>query len=145
MSKRKLASQMDTLDVTDRHYDKKYQDMQNRLYDFYDEIEVVEEQITELQSRIANIKEEKISGENVYLFLHYYGTMYKEFTDAEKKRFLNTFIESIEIFKEEQQGGRLLKCINFKFPVFYDGDENVTHIRWDSETTVECVALLERK
>ena len=85
MSKRKLASQIDALDVTDRHYDKKYQDMQNRLYDFYDEIEVVEEQITELQSRIDNIKEEKISGENVYLFLHYYGTMYKEFTDAEKK------------------------------------------------------------
>lgn len=144
MSKRKLASQMDTLDVTDRHYDKKYQDMQNRLYDFYDEIEVVEEQITELQSRIANIKEEKISGENVYLFLHYYGTMYKEFTDAEKKKFLNTFIESVEIFKEEQPNGRLLKCINFKFPVFYDGDENVTHIRWDSETTVEVVALLQQ-
>ena len=144
MSKRKLASQMDTLDVTDRHYDKKYQDMQNRLYDFYDEIEVVEEQITELQSRIANIKEEKISGENVYLFLHYYGTMYKEFTDAEKKKFLNTFIESVEIFKEEQPNGRLLKCINFKFPVFYDGDENVTHIRWDSETTVECVCVLSR-
>ena len=39
MSKRKLASQMDSLDVTDRHYDKKYQDMQNRLYDFYDERE----------------------------------------------------------------------------------------------------------
>ena len=118
--------------------------MQNRLYDFYDETEVVEEQITELQSRIANIKEEKISGENVYLFLHYYGTMYKV-TDAEKKRFLNTFIESIEIFKEEQQGGRLLKGFNFKFPVFYDGDENVTHIRWDSETTVETVCLLTKK
>ena len=142
MSKRKLASQIDALDVTDRHYDKKYQDMQKRLYDFYDEIEVVEEQITELQSRIANIKEEKISGENVYLFLHYYGTMYKEFTGAEKKKFLNTFIESVEIFKEEQPNGRLLKCINFKFPVFYDGDENVTHICWDSETTVECVAKL---
>ena len=144
LSKRKLASQIDALDVTDRHYDKKYQDMQNRLYDFYDEIEVVEEQIMELQSRIANIKEEKISGENVYLFLHYYGTMYKEFTDAEKKKFLNTFIESVEIFKEEQPDGRLLKYINFKFPVFYDGDENVTHIRWDSETTVETVALLTR-
>ena len=76
MAKRKLASQIDTLDVTDRHYDKKYQDMQNRLYDFYDEIEGVEEQITEMQSRISNIKEEKISDENVYLFLHYYGTMY---------------------------------------------------------------------
>ena len=47
---------MDTLDVTDRHNDIKYQDMQNRLFDFYDEIEVVEEQKTELQSRIAKIK-----------------------------------------------------------------------------------------
>ena len=54
--KEKACIADDTLDVTDRHYDKKYQDMQNRLYDFYDEIEVVEEQITELQSHIANIK-----------------------------------------------------------------------------------------
>lgn len=69
----------------------------------------------------------------------------KELTDAEKKKFLNTFIESVEIFKEEQPDGRLLKCINFKFPVFYDGDENVTHICWDSETTVECVCLLAHK
>lgn len=142
VSKRKLASQMDSLDVTDRHYDKKYQDMQNRLYDFYDEIEAVEEQITELQSRIANIKEEKISGENIYLFLHYYGTMYKEFTDAEKKKFFNTFIESIEIFEEEQPGGRILKSINFKFPVFYDGEDNISKICWDSETTVETVVQL---
>ena len=50
---------------------------------------------------------------------------------------MNCLIESIDIFKEEQPDGRLLKCINFKFPVFYDGDENVTHIRWNSETTVE--------
>ena len=40
-------------------------------------------------------------------------------------------------------------CFHFgdffrKFPVFYDGDENVTHIRWDSETTVETVVLLSR-
>lgn len=144
ISKRKLATQMDTLDVTDKHYDKKYQDMQNRLYSFYDEIETVEENIAELQTRIVNIKAEKISGENIYLFLHYYGTMYKEFTDVEKKKFLNIFIESVEIFKEEQPDGRLLKCINFKFPVFYDGDENVTHIAWDGETTFECVLLITK-
>ena len=57
---------------------------------------------------------------------------------------MNFLIESIDIFKEEQPNGRLLKCINFKFPVFYDGDENVTHIRWDSDTTVECVVSLVR-
>lgn len=59
--------------------------MQKRLYAFYGEIEAVEEKTKEIQTRIASIKEEKISGENVYLFLHYYGTMYKEFTDAEKR------------------------------------------------------------
>ena len=57
VSKRKLASQIDNLDVTDKHYDKKYQDMQNRLYSFYDEIEIVEEKIEDLQSRIINIQE----------------------------------------------------------------------------------------
>ncbi|MGN1443081.1 MAG: recombinase family protein [Acutalibacteraceae bacterium] len=144
LSKRKLASQIDALDVTDRHYDEKYGDMQKRLYAFYDEIEAVEEKTKEIQTRIASIKEEKISGENIYLFLHYYGTMYKEFTDAEKKKFFNTLIESVEIFKEEQPDGRLLKCINFKFPVFYDRKENVTHICWDGETTVECIACLEK-
>ena len=42
--------------------------MQNRLYSFYDEIEIVEEKIEDLQSRIINIQEEKITGENVFLF-----------------------------------------------------------------------------
>ena len=145
VSKRKLASQIDNLDVTDKHYDKKYQDMQNRLYSFYDEIEIVEEKIEDLQSRIINIQEEKITGENVFLFLQYYGIMYKNFTDAEKKKFFNTFIDSVEIFPEEQPDGRVLKSISFKFPVFYDGEDNITKICWDGETTVEPVALLSRQ
>ena len=33
--------------------------------------------------------------------------MYKEFTDAEKKRFLNEFLESVEIFPEEQPDGKI--------------------------------------
>ena len=144
VSKRKLASQIDNLDVTDKHYDKKYQDMQNRLYSFYDEIEIVEEKIEDLQSRIINIQEEKITGENVFLFLQYYGIMYKNFTDAEKKKFFNTFIDSVEIFPEEQPDGRVLKSISFKFPVFYDGEDNITKICWDGETTVECCAMICR-
>ena len=144
VSKRKLASQIDNLDVTDKHYDKKYQDMQNRLYSFYDEIEIVEEKIEDLQSRIINIQEEKITGENVFLFLQYYGIMYKNFTDAEKKKFFNTFIDSVEIFPEEQPDGRVLKSISFKFPVFYDGEDNITKICWDGETTVETVCLIQR-
>ena len=143
-SKNKLASQMDMLDVTDRHYDKKYQDMQERLFSFYDEIEIVEEKIESTQMQITVIKEQQISGKNVYHFLYFYDIMYKEFTDAEKKRFLNEFLESVEIFPETQPDGKILKSITFRFPVFYDGD-NVTEIRWDKNTTVETVCLLSRQ
>ena len=142
-AKNKLAAQIDMLDVTDRHYDKKYQDMQERLFAFYDEIEIVEEKIESTQTQITVIKEQQISGKNVYHFLYFYDIIYKEFTDAEKKRFLNEFLESVEIFPETQPNGKILKSITFRFPVFYDGD-NVTEIRWDKNTTVETVVLITK-
>ena len=44
---------MDSLDIMDKFYEKKYQDMETRLYRLYDEIEGVrsEEHTSELQSR----------------------------------------------------------------------------------------------
>ena len=37
-AKNKLANQMDNLSVSDKHYDKKYEDMQVRLDKLYDEL-----------------------------------------------------------------------------------------------------------
>ena len=37
-AKNRLGQQMDSLDITDRFYEKKYQDMETRLYRLYDEI-----------------------------------------------------------------------------------------------------------
>ena len=44
-AKNKLANQMDNLSVSDKHYDKKYEDMQVRLDELYDEIEEIETSI----------------------------------------------------------------------------------------------------
>jgi len=65
-------------------------------------------------------------------------------TDAEKKRFLNSFLESVEIFPEKQPDGKILKSISFRFPIIYDG-ESVTKIRWDKKSQVETVCLLCRQ
>ncbi len=143
-AKRKLASQMDSLDIFDKHYDRKYQDMQNRLDRLYDEIELAECNISEQEEKITSILQNKINRDKVYQFLLMYDIIYKTFTDAEKKKFLNTFIESVEIFPEEQPNGQVLKSISFKFPIFYGG-EDVQNICWDSETTVETVVQLVRK
>ena len=37
-AKHRLGQQLDSLDITDRFYEKKYQDMETRLYRLYDEI-----------------------------------------------------------------------------------------------------------
>ena len=135
---------MDNLDITDRHYDRKYQDMENRLYKMYDEIEAVEQQIDEVENRILNVQQERISENNIYQFLLYFNEFYSRFTDAEKKEFLNSFIERVDIYEQEQPDGRFLKHIKFRFPVFYDG-KGIEELSWDEKTTVESVVLLHKK
>lgn len=142
-AKTKLGKQIDALDVTDRHYDRKYDDMQSRLDSLYDEIEAVEDEIGELQTRIDNIMQQKISGDQVYQFLLYFDRLYDRFTDAEKKEFLNSFIERVDIFPEALPSGRILRRIKFRFPVFFDGQE-VQEIGWDNDSTVETVVLMSR-
>lgn len=142
-AKTKLGKQIDALDVTDRYYDRKYDDMQSRLDSLYDEIEAVEDEIGELQTRIDNIMQQKISGDQVYQFLLYFDRLYDRFTDAEKKEFLNSFIERVDIFPEALPSGRILRRIKFRFPVFFDGQE-VQEIGWDNDSTVESVVTMER-
>lgn len=143
-AKTKLGKQIDALDVTDRYYDRKYDDMQSRLDSLYDEIEAVEDEIGELQTRIDNIMQQKISGDQVYQFLLYFDRLYDRFTDAEKKEFLNSFIERVDIFPEALPSGRILRRIKFRFPVFFDGQE-VQEIGWDNDSTVESIVTLIRQ
>ena len=56
-AKNKLANQMDNLSVSDKHYDKKYEDMQERLDKLYDEIEEIETLIEEVETRLYNIRQ----------------------------------------------------------------------------------------
>lgn len=143
-AKSRLGQQMDSLDISDRFYEKKYQDMENRLYRLYDEIEEVENSMEEVKTRMLNIQQQKISEDNVYQFLLYFDKLYDRFTDLEKKEFLNSFVESIDIYEQEQPDGRFLRHIKFRFPVFFNGRE-VQELSWDDESTVECVVLIQKK
>lgn len=142
-AKSKLGQQLDSLDINDRHYDRKYEDMQERLYRIYDEIEAVENSIEEVRLRIHNIEQEKITGDQVYQFLLYFDKLYDKFTDTEKKEFMNCLIKSIEIYETEREDGRFLKSIEFRFPVFLDNKE-VTKLSLDTESTVEAVVAITR-
>lgn len=120
-AKSKLASQMDNLSVSDKHYDKKYEDMQIRLDKLYDEIEEIEASIEAVETRLYNIKQEKISGDNVYQFLLFFDKLYDRFTDLEKKTFMKSFLEEVNIYEAEEEDDRILRSLKFRFPVFSTG------------------------
>ncbi len=142
-AKNKLGQQMDNLDILTPSYEKKYADMQRRQDDLYEEIENIEDKIAETKDRIDAIISEKITGDNIYKYLLCFEQFYDKFSDIEKKEFLQSFVERVEIFEDKLPSGRLLKKIQFRFPVFYD-DKEVIGLRWDNDLTVETVCLLKR-
>ena len=134
---------MDNLSVSDEYYDKKYEDIQVRLDKLYDEIEEIETFIEAVETRLYNIKQEKISGDNVYQFLLSFDNLYDRFTDMEKKIFMKSFLEEGNIYEAEQEDGRILRSLKFRFPVFFN-EQELYELDWDNESTVESVLLMRR-
>ena len=134
---------MDNLSVSDEYYDKKYEDIQVRLDKLYDEIEEIETFIEAVETRLYNIKQEKISGDNVYQFLLFFDNLYDRFTDMEKKIFMKRFLEEGNIYEAEQEDGRILRSLKFRFPVFFN-EQELYELDWDNESTVESVLLMRR-
>ena len=134
---------IDNLDVTDSMYEKKYDDLQKRFYDKYDEMALTENHMDEIQSRLAHIRRKQLSGDRIYNFLIAFDKLYDKLSDAEKKEFMGTFVESIELYPERLENGKFLKHIHFRFPVYYNGTV-IDDISWENESTVETVVLLSK-
>ena len=143
-AKKKLVLMLDKLDVNDRHYERKYQDMQERLDNLYDRISELEEMLADAEEKISASCGEQITGKQIYQFLLEFDKIYRKMTDLEKKEFMRTFIKAIELYPERDDSGRIIKQISFKFPVYYNGCEGDT-IRLLNENTVETVCKLSRK
>lgn len=142
-AKKKLVLMLDKLDVNDRHYERKYQDMQERLDNLYDRISELEEMLADAEEKISASCGEQITGKQIYQFLLEFDKIYRKMTDLEKKEFMRTFIKAIELYPERDDSGRIIKQISFKFPVYYNGCEGDT-IRLLNENTVETVCLMSR-
>lgn len=142
-AKKKLTDMLDRLDVSDKHYDRKYQDMHDRLDNLYDRIGDIDDQLQDVNEKIRMAYENQITSKQVYQILTCFDKIYFEMTDLEKKEFFRNFIDEIELYSERQSDGRIVKQINFNFPVYYNGNEG-NAIRLPDENTVESVACLQR-
>ena len=109
----------------------------------YNVITDIENAMEEVETRLYNIRQDKISEDNVYQFLLFFDKLYDKFTDLEKKTFLKSFLSDVFIYEEEQKDGRILKGLRFKFPIYMNG-RNVLGVDWDNESTDETVVLLSK-
>ena len=141
VAKDKLGEQIDRLDAADRHYDAKFDDMQKRLESLYDEIDLANRSLEDKLIQISHVREQHMTSEQVYDYLSVFDIMYRDFTDAEKKAFLQSFIKEIQIFPEPQADGRILKSIELNIPVYLDGEET-RFLFPKSENTDETVCFL---
>ena len=56
---------------------------------------------------------------------------------------MKSFLEEGNIYEAEQEDGRILRSLKFRFPVFFE-DRETQELCWDNESTVESVLLMRR-
>ena len=140
-TKSRLEKQMDSLDINDQYYNRKISDLQRRYEDQYGRIDEIESQIDDVQNQIHIIRQEKISGDNIYRLLLAFDQVYDAATEVERKEFMRAFIERIELFPEKQPDGNWIRKIIFNFPVPVNGSE-VKELPLENESMAETVVLL---
>ena len=101
----------------------------------------------DIDAKIGASYGKEITGKKLYEFLLDFDILYDNMTDMEKKEFMNTFIEKIELKNETVNNGTgqgsCIEHIDPAFPVYY-GDCKGTRIRMSEENTVETVVLLSQ-
>ena len=142
-AKNKLLVMLDTLDAGDKHYARKFQDMQDRLDNLYDRISGFENEIADVEEKIKAAYGRQISEKQLYQILQKFDILYAEMSDIEKKEFMQLFIDAIELYPEKMDDGRIIRQIDLAFPVYYEGFEGEA-IRLLNENTVEMVCLLSK-
>ena len=129
------------LDPEDRHYSRMKTDMEDRLYRMYDKIDDLESQVIDAKAKKRTIEADKITGDNIYKILIYFDKLYALMDQTEKRQFVETLIDEIQIYEERQPNGQWLKSIKFKLPIIEEDFE----MSLDNNAQEETVALLERK
>lgn len=140
-TKFKLIEEIDNLDVEDKHYKRRKQDLDDRLYRMYDKIDELESSLIDAKAKKQTIEAEKLTGDNIYKVLIYFDKLYKVMNDVERRQLITALISEIQVYEEKQPNGQWLKSITFKLPIIdddlnisLDNDEHVetVHISYDA-------------
>ena len=142
MNKARLEREIDNLPADAKYRERKIHDMTIRLDGLYDTIVELEERIEDAKLRRSSIEMEAITLENVYRIMENFSKLYAIISDEEKKSLVSYLIKEIQIYPNGTSD-RILKSIEFNFPIYRDGRE-IRKLLWENGNTVETVCLLSK-
>ena len=135
LNKARLEREIDNLPADAKYRERKIHDMTIRLDGLYDTIVELEERIEDAKLRRSSIEMEAITLENVYRIMENFSKLYAIISDEEKKSLVSYLIKEIQIYPNGTSD-RILKSIEFNFPIYRDGRE-IRKLLWENGNTVD--------
>ena len=143
-TKKKTLEEIEQLDPDDRHYKRKKDDLDDRLYRMYDKIDDLEQSLIEARAKKQSIEAEKMTGDNIYKVLIFFDKLYGMMEEEEKRKFMEILIKEIQIYEERQPNGQWLKSITFRLPIIEEDIQIPVGDGLDNDGHVETVVLLSK-
>lgn len=94
-SKDSIIFDIDNLDYTDKHFDRKRSDLNKRLDDAYDSIDSCEASIKKVQNKIKASKKKSESCSKIITIMSHFEMLLAEMTEEEKIETFKTFVKEI--------------------------------------------------
>ena len=142
--KNRVGAELDNLDVLSDDYDTEYERIQAEMDDIYDRIESLELSLKKIKKKCNEARQGVSSIEGIKKILKNFGKFYEKLTSEEQRELYRQFIERIEVYPEEQEDGRVLKSIYFRFPVRYGETDTIeTWIGAEDEPDDEIAFVLD--
>ena len=142
--KNRVGAELDNLDILANNYDSEYEHIQAEMDDIYDRIEELELSLNRVRKKCAEAKQGVSSIKGIKKILQNFGKFHDRLSSEERRELYRQFIERIEVYPEEQEGGRVLKSIQFKFPIRYGEAQTIeTWISADDKPDEEIAFVLD--
>ena len=116
MKQRNLGNTLDSLDIFSDDYDERYDSIQQKIDDIYDEADHVEKRLSRMKSMEDEHERARISADRIRNILEDFKALYGRMSGTEKRTFYRQFISRIDVLPEADDG-RIIKSVTFNFPV----------------------------
>ena len=144
--KRKMTA-IDNFDWDVENADTLYDALNADYIRLQGDVLTLEKSLEEVNNTLENIRGQELTKDHALAFISNLGKTYDKMSEVEKKEVVRWFIERVEIYPEEQEDGRVIKSVTFRFPLDKNGTKTFPVSSTIGQTTaanVETVVLMSR-